>query len=707
MPCELKYLLWQRLNKPIFAFQAQAVIKIQIFSLLITMSLGLAFKANAQVANDNCSTAVNLPSVINFCSNTAEFSNINAKAEPGLPPLANWPSSGKDIWYKFTATKLDISMTISGASSGQGTLQAPLIALYKVTDCKFFSDMNGSVIKEHDVTTYYKGGLTIGQQYYIRISAENNNTGTFKLCISNFNPILRAGQDCATTSYLCSKESFNQTGVVGAGLNNRESAGTCIDKFANGGTIEANTAWYKWSAANNGTLSFTISPTQNDDIDWVLYDLGLVDDCSLINSAHAIRCAAGSGTNCLVKYKDTGLNFSSTDLTESSGCALGQDGFVKYIDMAQGHYYALLINNFSNGNNGFNISFEGTGEFAGPKADILMAVNNVCTPQQEFVFSNSSTNFSNQKWSFGEGANIPFSTDAAPLIITYATSGIKTIVLEATAGNGCSVVSSKTIEVSLKPMPPSITVNKPLFCLLDTIKLSTEWVSGRTYSWEGPDNFMSDSNVVSIPIRAFQAAGIYSLVVSQNGCNSDRISITIPPILKNPISAFRTDPGLPAKLSYPVTIYFLNESVDASSYLWEFGDGETSQLLNPVHEYKTQGNYTVTLTTFKSDVCSNSISKGEFVIREGSALFIPNTFTPNGDNINDEFVVNLTNLAEYYIEIYNRWGRLVFKSADIFDNWKGNFDNTELPIGTYFYKLHSKNTNGTTFDKSGYITLLR
>jgi len=680
---------------------------IKLLFLSFSVFAILSFKAYAQVANDNCSSAIELSSIINYCSNNAEYSNINAQNEPGLPPPASWPATGKDIWYKFTATKLDISITISGASSGLGTLQSPLIAMHIVSDWKVFTDVSGSVIKENDVTTYYKGGLTIGQQYYIRISAENNNTGTFKMCINNYNPILKAGQDCSTTSYLCTKESFTQTGITGAGLNNRESVGTCLNAIATMGSIEANTAWYKWSAANNGTLAFTISPTQNDDIDWVLYDLGLIDDCSLIDAAHAIRCAAGSGIDCPVKYKNTGLNFNSTDLTESLGCSPAQDGFVKYIDMQQGHFYALLINNFSNGNNGFNVSFEGTGEFSGPQATIETTVKDACTSQQEFIFSNSSTNFSKLKWTFGEGASIPTANTNGPFTITYATTGKKTIVLEAIGSNGCSVVTSTTVEVGIKPSPPTITVNKPNFCILDTIKLTSQVIPGASYRWEGPDNFISDSSTVIIPIKAFKSAGIYSLAVTQNGCRSDRISVTIPTILKNPISAFRTDPKLPAKLSYPVTITFLNESEDATSYLWDFGDGETSQLMNPVHEYKTRGNYTVLLTAFKSNVCSDLVSKGEFVIRDGSSLFIPNTFTPNGDNINDEFVVTLTNLSEYHIEIYNKWGNLVFKSSDIFDNWKGNFNDTALPIGTYFYKLHSKNINTTTFDKSGYITLLR
>ncbi|WP_443944460.1 hypothetical protein ACJVDH_16260 [Pedobacter sp. AW1-32] len=60
------------------------------------------------------------------------------------------------------------------------------------------------------------------------MSAANDATGTFKVCVDNYFPPIRAGQDCSTASILCSKETFTQSNVTGTGLNNQESAGTCL-----------------------------------------------------------------------------------------------------------------------------------------------------------------------------------------------------------------------------------------------------------------------------------------------------------------------------------------------------------------------------------------------------------------------------------------------------------------------------------------------
>jgi gliding motility-associated-like protein len=185
------------------------------------------------------------------------------------------------------------------------------------------------------------------------------------------------------------------------------------------------------------------------------------------------------------------------------------------------------------------------------------------------------------------------------------------------------------------------------------------------------------------------------------------VSVNIPPILKNPTAAFRADPAIPAKLSFPVTIDFFNESTDADSYLWDFGDGTTSTDFSPSHEYTQIGDYDVTLTAFKSDVCEATVVQGKLVIRAEGSIFIPNTFTPNGDGINDEFVVSLTNLRSYHIKIFNRWGETLFESNSIFDNWKGLYGNSSLPVGTYYYLINAIDIKRNPIKRSGSVTLIR
>jgi gliding motility-associated-like protein len=667
----------------------------------------------AQPANNDCGGAISIPSGKSFCSGDAQYTTVNA--------TPSYTGSGSDVWFTFTPRDAyDIYITVYGAGNGgSGTLQAPQIKFF--TNCVgpggTYNQLGGSPVTSNNVTTLYEGGLKIGQLYYI--SVIGSNTGTFKLCIQNPTNAVKPGQEGTTAKRICSTETVREYNVTGAGSNPNEAAGTCMDNH-DGQNTETNSAWFKWTAANNGTLVFTITPTvTTDDLDWVLFDLGTTDNSANINAAHAIRCADGNGVDnkkyCpseTVYYK-TGLDFSSTDFNEIIGCGQGQDGVVRYVDMQQGHIYALMVNNPYSQGNGFTIDFTdrfgkaGTGTFAGPQAVMYFQQNQPCTVNQNYTFNSLSTNASTLKWDFGDGASIPTATTPGPFTISYSTPGTKTVVLEATGVNGCYTLDVKTFEVGQKPAKPAIQSNKPQFCLKDTIILSTPPMPNTSYSWTGPNNFKSDQASISIPVNSTNLAGTYTLIAIQGNCNSDPATITIPPILNNPVAAFTTVPALPVKLSLPVTVRFFNQSTNADSYLWDFDDGSTSTDVSPEHTYTAIGEYDVTLTAFKTNVCDNSVTKGTFVINADNTLFIPNTFTPNGDNINDEFVVNISNLQSYRIDIFNRWGQPLFAATSIFDNWTGIFNGSPLPVGTYYYVIDAIGLNGTRIKKSGYITLLR
>uniref|UniRef100_UPI003782DBB8 gliding motility-associated C-terminal domain-containing protein n=1 Tax=Daejeonella sp. TaxID=2805397 RepID=UPI003782DBB8 len=764
----------------------------------------------------------------------------------------------------------------TGGGTTGGTLQNPLIALYTIDtlgNSTSFSAQVGSLAAGTAISTYYKGGLIVGKVYYIRVSARNNNTGTFKLCIDNYFAPLKAGQDFETASILCDKRTFTESNVAGAGTKNTESAGSCL------GT-ESNSVWYKWTASNNGTLTMDITPTVNtDDIDWILYDLGPSGNFS---TKTLLRCAVGHGvdnTACPNEplYFKTGMNLTSTDISELSGCGLGgQDGYLKYIDMQQGHTYALLVDNFSNGNNGFKLEFGGTGEFKGPipkinlsknqpctvnqnftftsngsanytrvqwffgdgasiassidpnppaisysspgfktavlqvfngdgcsvgitesflvglkpdlplinglkprycigenillntplqanasyswtgpngftsslqeinitiddanKAGIytlsvtingctsdtrsvtvpligqtpiasfISSITKACTPQQTFTFTNSSQNFAKLRWNFGEGASILPGNSNPINTITYSSSGVKTIILEAEGNSGCISIFSQDLIVALSPDRPIISVNKPDFCLTDTIRLSTPPQTDVVYRWTGPNNFISDQRAPQIAVTSPLVAGTYSVTISRGNCSTETISMVVPPIYQNPTAAFRAEPRIPSKLAIPIKVNFFNESKDANAYLWDFGDGNTSTDTNPEHIYTSVGNFDVTLTVFKSSVCSASIVKGQFMISADNILFVPNTFTPNNDGVNDEFVISITNIKTYRIQIFNRFGVPLFLSNDIFDHWKGFYKNEILPVGTYYYVIDATDFNSNIIKKSGSVTIIK
>lgn len=842
------------------------------FLLLFILFFGKSVQAAfSPPINDELANAISILNTTVYCSDDAAYNNIDATSSNYAKP-SNWSNTGKDVWFKFTATKYDVNISVSGKvdANSINTLINPLVTLYSLDPLtNSIGEIIGSTFTSSNVTSYYKGGLTIGQVYCIRVSAENDATGTFRLCVDNYFPPIKPGQDCATASILCGKGSFTQLNVVGAGNNNHEAAGTCLN-------IESNTAWYKFIASKAGTFTFVITPTvTTDDIDWVFYDLGIGGDCSQVNATNAIRCAAGHGITCSPIYYKTGLSMTETDLTEDLGCPPGQNGFVKYVDLIEGHTYALLIDNFSSRNNGFTIEFDGTADFEGPKVDIDVVKLKPCTDDQAYTFSSNSSNYASLKWSFGEGASITSATTEGPFTVTYSTPGEKVVVLEAESVNSCKQITTKTIIVAntpdkpavtaskinlctgdelqlstpfvnlatyhwsgpngytstnqnpkiiitgpenigtytlfiqvgdcvspvnsvdilsvdpipkavftvninnkceanqsfsivntssnytkifwdfgsdvktnsdfssdtkiltfntiglktitltvetnngcksvmtqdilveLKPDKPEISVNQPSFCLKDVIELSVPQLDGISYLWSGPNNFTATTASVSIPVNDFNVAGQYQIVLKSGTCNSEAATITIPAIARIPIASFSTDPSFNVKFSAPVPIKFINNSLYADTYLWDFGDNSLSTDVNPIHNYTKDGTFRITLTAASNNGCFTSVTLGDLVIKKDASVFTPGAFSPNGDNINDEFVVSITNLKKYRLQIYNRLGSMVFMTDNIFENWNGTYKGQELPVGVYYYVILGTTLNNNNVKYSGSITLLR
>ena len=576
------------------------------------------FKAGlAQAVNDSFDKAIPITDPTK-CSSEGTYSNIGATDEKKFEKPAYWSTteSGNDVWFKFTAIAKDLNITVTGDNTGGGTtggtLKKPHIALYTIdaTGTSFaYSTIIGGYLPGSSVSTFKKGGLVIGKEYYIRVSAADKNVGTFKLCINNYFAPTTAGQDFETASFLCDKGSFTEHNVLGSGLDNMESFGSCLG-------WESNTAWYKWVAANDGTLTMDITPIFNsDDIDWVLYDLGPSGD---FDNKILLRCATGHGVSnigCPTEplYYKTGMNLTSTDTVETSGCGLGgQDGYLKYVDLKAGHTYALLVDNYSNGNNGFKIEFGGTSEFEGPVAKINLITTELCLNNPNFIFtSTGSEKYEKLEWYFGEGASISSSTDPNPPPITYSSPGYKTVLLRAFNDKDCSSNITQSFYVHPKPETPVINGLKSSYCIGENIILSTPSQTDATYSWTGPNGFTSNLNEINILIDDPNKVGTYSLSISKNGCVSDIKSVTIPPIDALPIADFSNTINNLCESTQSYT--FTNNSTGYSKLLWNFGPDAsiaTSTDPNPpAVSYSSPGIKTVSLQVFNNNDCFVSISK--------------------------------------------------------------------------------------------------
>lgn len=154
-------------------------------------------------------------------------------------------------------------------------------------------------------------------------------------------------------------------------------------------------------------------------------------------------------------------------------------------------------------------------------------------------------------------------------------------------------------------------------------------------------------------------------------------------------------------------VAFINHSdSDVVGYSWYFGDGGGSNEINPNHIYPTTGEYTATLVVMNNIGCLDSLSQ---IIHSPDLLYIPNTFTPNDDGLNDVWYPINNGFNEYSLKIYTRWGGVVFETNDGSQGWDG-FDNkgNKAEMAIYIYLIEGKGLfENTQVRKQGHLMLLR
>lgn len=156
----------------------------------------------------------------------------------------------------------------------------------------------------------------------------------------------------------------------------------------------------------------------------------------------------------------------------------------------------------------------------------------------------------------------------------------------------------------------------------------------------------------------------------------------------------------------PLGISIANYSSNSSAFFWDFGDGDTSTFDQPKHSYSRPGLYTVWLWASNEYGCIDSTSR-QVEVKQDFNLFIPNSFTPNGDGINDLWSMYGGGFDAFELQVYNRWGQLIFLSKDINDFWDGTFGGEEIPDGVYYYLINLVLEDLKTHQERGEVRVLR
>lgn len=142
-----------------------------------------------------------------------------------------------------------------------------------------------------------------------------------------------------------------------------------------------------------------------------------------------------------------------------------------------------------------------------------------------------------------------------------------------------------------------------------------------------------------------------------------------------------------------------------NNYLWS--TGQNSYLIN----IKEEGEYTVTATDNEGCSFTNSLIVDEEDCYNVCIPFVSNSFTPNGDGVNDRFLPSFSqacNLIEYEFGIYNKWGKEIFTCIETTDYWDGNINGKKAPLGLYIWKLKYRLTDEIEYqEKIGVIIIVQ
>lgn len=281
-----------------------------------------------------------------------------------------------------------------------------------------------------------------------------------------------------------------------------------------------------------------------------------------------------------------------------------------------------------------------------------------------------------------------------------------------TDSNGCKNIDS--VKVSVVPTPQiNLTTSAGSGCSPLKATLNSQ-ITGNIGSCTWTlSNGMQFQNCGPIQLTLTEP-GCYDVTLtttSPEGCSNTVTGTSFLCVYANPIAEFELTPT--EMLSSNTMVNFFNHSVNAAHYHWNFGDETSSNEVDPVHVFPemTAGNYTVTLIATSEDgMCKDSTMHTVKII-EDLIYYIPNSFTPDGDEYNNTFKPVFTqgfDKNNYNLQIFNRWGEMVFESRDPNYGWDGVYRGKVCQDGTYVWKINIKKLHtDERVELVGHLNLLK
>lgn len=302
----------------------------------------------------------------------------------------------------------------------------------------------------------------------------------------------------------------------------------------------------------------------------------------------------------------------------------------------------------------------------------------------------------------------PVNLNTQNIIVSPSATTNYTVTITDNCG---STPYSKEVTVVVNALPVvSFTSDSISGCGPLCVNFSNTTTGAQNIVWNFGDG---NTSTLFTPVNCYNDAGSYNVslaVTDANGC-SDSLSITnYITVFPNPVAGFSYSPEEITILN--ADVYFKDESIGANNWIWLFGDAaeNISNEQNPLFTYPDTGSFMAQQIVINEFGCKDTTEK-IIRIHPDFIIYVPNTFTPNGDSHNEIFMplgVGL-DVQHYDLYIFDRWGDLIFHSEHPGMGWDGhsNGGSQLSQQDTYVWKIELKDVLGDTHRYTGHVNLIR
>lgn len=331
----------------------------------------------------------------------------------------------------------------------------------------------------------------------------------------------------------------------------------------------------------------------------------------------------------------------------------------------------------------------------------------ICLPDGKGSFTDATTiaDLSQSRfsylWNFGDPADRSASTLQNP-IHRYSSVGTYTVQLKVTSKDGCTDSLSQVLS-QIYPQPKAnFSAEPPVICVNDIISFTdlSKGITGDPVRWYW-DLAGGYNSSLQNPSRRFTDSGTFIIslnIYNRQGCVSDTVQkeVTVFPYPKLKLAS-----GLMVLEGGGITITPLYCFGNNLQYLWTpssylSSDTAACPKASPREDIK----YKLELTGIGNCTVSDSV-----YITVLKIPAVPNAFSPNGDGINDTWSIRyLDSYPGCTVDVYDRYGQVVFHSVGYANYWDGRYKGVPLPVGTYYYIINPKNGRSAI---SGSVTIIR